>query len=495
MTRLPVSIHVMAVEGVLRREAACIAWHVWWMQFFRVFADFSFLAFAFVLNDQLYIAGVCFAAFGAFMDHGNLLQLLRRPALIVAGSRRSMFGINRAAEEPRLTFFAGVRAAMTLMLVISAILYLVGSHLSGPGVSLFEKRAQGAANIAIQQTAGDVTIQGGTEPEYGSTCIPGLRIPCDEAEAKFAEKFWACCKTEDLASCPAACDVGDARHAAINSHSRTSQLVDGDADCSQKALRWIADCRCLRYPEFFAWVHRNLCFLLPLEDGVRGWIAMIEQNACKLLMPCFCILLAPCCFACLAILFDKKKVDRLELKKKIRVEKENLGRFLELAKGKVFSGQRFKVLLSLELGHFLLDVCLDVMTLLNLAFSQQWTLMSLQFLVLLLSFIQQMRLGFRAIVDGIRQSFDVGYQTDIVLQVLQSEKLVEAFLSVPIQAAALASSVNNLSAIQLTISMFVSILGISKALYKQIHLDLISVVDEIEKSGFAPTVYGIRDTE
>lgn len=177
---------------------------------------------------------------------------------------------------------------------------------------------------------------------------------------------------------------------------------------------------------------------------------------------------------CRFIFSDTGGANGERLKSLIQVELDNQQRFLEMSGGKVNSGRKFKAQLALEICFVCLDTLLDAVCLFNLLVTEQYVLMALQAVVLVVSLIQQLRLGILDVLAAFIESFRVGFQTDKVIQTLQSEKLVEAFLFVLIQGVALSSSLDDFSAFQLSVSMCVSMLGITKAIYKEVHLDLAS---------------------
>ena len=96
----------------------------------------------------------------------------------------------------------------------------------------------------------------------------------------------------------------------------------------------------------------------------------------------------------------------------------------------------FRVKLAAHSLFFSMDIFLDVYYVYGLVTTQQWVLAALQLAVLASSQVQQ--LSFGKVVEAIRESFRVGYTADVLLRVMQTEKLQEGFLSLLIQAAGLA---------------------------------------------------------
>eukprot|EP00439_Symbiodinium_sp_Y106_P081241 s701_g20.t1 len=96
--------HFFALEhpfdGSGRRvEARCrkYSWVVWTTHCLQICFGFSFIALPFLINGNLYMACLLLLVVADLVAHGNPLQLVRAPALLVAGSRDSMFGIGKPA--------------------------------------------------------------------------------------------------------------------------------------------------------------------------------------------------------------------------------------------------------------------------------------------------------------------------------------------------------------------------------------------------------------
>ena len=157
-----------------------------------------------------------------------------------------------------------------------------------------------------------------------------------------------------------------------------------------------------------------------------------------------------------------RNLDTDRLRSQIQAERQKM---TSAASGS--AGCMSKAWIILDIGFLALDVLLDVSCLSTLVQSKQYVPAACQATVLLLSLAQQLRFGVCAVGSAIRESLRVGYQTDILLRITQSEKLTESFLSLLIQGAAI-TTLSNAAATQFNISMFISMLGIVKAIYKQV---------------------------
>ena len=214
-----------------------------------------------------------------------------------------------------------------------------------------------------------------------------------------------------------------------------------------------------------------------------------------------CVAAAPLGLICVQSLWDWTKPNgeaKHSARRQIQQEQTEIARLISMQGGRVNSGPKFRALLALDLMFWLTDMLMDVACVYSLALSHQIPLAVAQSLVLVVSFTQQLLAGCGATVTAIKESFLLGYRSDKLLQMLQTEKLSEGFWSLLIQSWALCQIVpfHTGLALQLNFSMLLSAVGIVKALYVQVHRDLSGMqwAENGLAAGMDAVVYG-RDTE
>ena len=192
--------------------------------------------------------------------------------------------------------------------------------------------------------------------------------------------------------------------------------------------------------------------LRAAEDRAPHALQRVNVVLCAVVAPVLWLLLYVC------LLFVRPNADRLQ--SQIEVEKQKITRFLQLPEAAASPGCTSRAGLVGELAFFLLDMLLDVSCLSTLIQSKQYVLVACQACVLLFSLAQQLRFGVCAVTRAIIESFKLGYPTDILIRILQAEKLTESFLSMLIQGTAV-TTLSNAAATQFNISMLMSMMGIA----------------------------------
>ncbi|CAE7222686.1 EIF4E2 [Symbiodinium natans] len=241
-----------------------------------------------------------------------------------------------------------------------------------------------------------------------------------------------------------------------------------------------------------AGIHTNLCYSLgPIfcSTGLDGAPHALLQRVSILL----CAMIAPPLWFLLYLCLQMTDLDADLLRSAIHAEKQKMLRAMQTSGAPRIPSWTGRAWLTWEVAFYLLDIMLDVSCLSTLVQTKQYLLAGCQACVLLWSLVQQLRFGVCAIAAAIRESFQVGYQTDVLLRVLQSEKLSESFLSLLIQGTAI-TSLRNAAATQFNLSMLISILGIVRAIYKQVHLELGSIDKQPDGTCAATCCRHRRDT-
>ena len=235
-------------------------------------------------------------------------------------------------------------------------------------------------------------------------------------------------------------------------------------------------------PGFFYWAHSSIC----LTVSPCNWLdqAVMQQITSKLMVPLFFAFAAPTVWLILRLTQIGSR--KIELMTEIDAEKRRMLNLLEATHGVLESGMKFQATLAAELVFFLLDMALDVLCLHNLEQTQQYDLAGLQGLVLVASLAKQTRLGLLKFGSAVKESFKKGYQTDLVVFILQEEKLLEAFLSVVLQSFALVNLLRFQEAVawQFTFSILSGVFGICKATYRYVQLDLVNCLDSSSSHWF-----------
>ena len=194
-----------------------------------------------------------------------------------------------------------------------------------------------------------------------------------------------------------------------------------------------------------------------------------------------CAVIAPPLWLCLYLLFTVLKPDQDQLKAQVQSEIQRMLRRMETSEDAGTPRCASRACILFEVAYLVIDMVLDASCLATLIQSSQYILACCQAAVLLLSLLQQLGVGIVAVASSVRESLRLGYCTDVLLRIVQSERLMESFMSMLIQGTAL-TSLSSGAATQFSISIFMSLYGIIRAVYREVHLDLRGLDQEYRSS-------------
>ena len=227
---------------------------------------------------------------------------------------------------------------------------------------------------------------------------------------------------------------------------------------------------------------RNLCYSLgPIfcSTGLDGAPHALLQRTSVVL----CAVIAPPVWLCLYLLFVVLKPDEDQLKAQVQAEIQRRVRCMESSGDASTPKCASRAGILFEVAFLGIDMMLDASCVATLVQSNQYILACCQAAVLFLSVLQQLGVGIVTVASSVRESLRLGYCTDALLRIVQSERLMESFLSMLIQGTAL-TSLSSGAATQFNISICMSLYGIIRAVYREVHLDLRGLDRETRSSCF-----------
>ena len=460
-----ISLRLAAREAVLKRDAKLISWLVYLSVVFEVFASYTVIIIPFLVNEYAYVAILGFLVGVRFLHEVNLFKYVRRPALLLVGPHKSFFfhvnGRVTTSMSPSQWALYSSFVALTLILVLASTIYW-SSHAFGP--------------ICDHDQMGGVQS--------------GIEYYLKGANDKASRNALHECQLDSR------CYTPPARLAALEDVFRdNAELLSLEAlKCEFAAM----ECNCnsgggTARQDMHTWLHSSVCgFILPCEET---WADVMYHAGCKLLVPLLCLLAAPLLFASRVWLKDRRP-NKMWLSSQAEAEEAALRS--ALSSGAMPSSCLSKAKLVAEIVLVVLDMSLDALNIYTLARTEQYFLAILLGAVVLAALAQQLRAGAGTLVIAVTESFHNGHRANILLQALQAEKMQESFWSVFIQAVALPNLLNLDvgTALQLSASILSSMLGISGALYAQVHLCCDHSLSHGESNDLRSRVYGRqRDTE
>ncbi|CAE7515530.1 EIF4E2 [Symbiodinium sp. CCMP2592] len=405
--QLPLAIHLSTTESVLKHKYRMLSWLVWWILVSEILSGFGILVLPFLMNEYIYVAGLVLLVLMKLLRRVPLLSLLQKPAMLATSTRSSLFGLSQGPVPEDVCCCAW---EATFRVLLSGLAFV---------------------SLAIQWDA------------LSSMCAeqPSLR-EAQESEAR---------------GCPLL-GCGDvAREALLAAH---------EADGGEACLLRLRACHCIQR----AGIHTNLCYSLgPIfcSTGLDGAPHALLQRTSVVL----CAVIAPPVWLCLYLLFVVLKPDEDELKAQVQAEIQRVSRCMQTSGDGCTPKCSSRACILFEIAYLLIDMMLDASCLATLIQSNQYILACCQAAVLSLSLLQQLRVGIVAVASSVRESLRLGYCTDVLLRIVQSERLMESFMSMLIQGTAL-TSLSSGAATQFNISIFMSLYGIVRAVYREVHLDL-----------------------
>ena len=460
-----ISLRLAAREAVLKREAKLISWMVYLSVVFEVFASYTVTIIPFLVNEYAYIAILGFLVGVRFLHEVNLFKYVRRPALLLVGPHKSFFfninGRVTTSMSPSQWALYSSFVALTLVLVSASAIYWSTHTLSPVCINIHLAGVQSGTENLIKMANDKASRNALHECALDSRCYtsPGRLTALEDAFKDSAELLSLEALKCEFAAVECQCTSGG--H--VYSH------------------------------DMHTWLHRSVCGLLSPCEGT--WAKLTYRAGCKLLVPLLCLLAAPLLVASRAWL-KVRSPDKTWLSSQAEVEEAELRS--GLSSSAMQSSCLSKAKLAAEIVLVVLDMSLDALSIYTLARTQQYFLAILLGAVVLAALAQQLRAGPGALVTAVTESFHSGHRANILLQALQAEKMQESFWSVFIQAAALPNLLNLDvgTALQLGASILSSMLGISGALYAQVHLSCDHSLGDGESNDPRSRVYGLqRDTE
>ena len=466
---LPLAIHAIAAQFVADRNSSRVAWLVWFNTLFQTCALCGFILLASLLNPYAYLACIALIVLLRLVSEGTagVCLLLRQPALLATFNRKSIFGFGQHAGNSAVIFGdrahvpeAAVRAILIVLAVMS-------------GTLLFAQ-AECHSDMMLDQVY--VWAHGSSQN---------------------LEELVTGCQKELLRWSSRRCTDHPGRRDAVHSWAGTVRLdeeVISLVDCKFH----LADCVCQAQLE--GWygaglLFGSMCFTyVPCTGGDRFKTA--AEMLHKLFVPLSCAFLAPPFWFLTSRFLECSRPSGPQMRAKLKEEKANLARLFQMCDGVLRSGWKFRARFCCELAFFLADIVLDIVCFVNLMRTSQGFLFMLQLVVFAVSFVQQLMLGLPGILTAVIDSFKGGYMTAALIRSLQAEKLQESFLSLLIQSAALTNFVrmDGWALTQLNVSMVFSLLGITNALYKEVHLDIAGYKGDRTDTDLV-AVYGQPNTE